>query len=102
MWFVCGNHEGLDIEVVGREVARCDWTAILTFDNPGRIDCTMCATWPMTKTAGGHARAIRHARWRACVTLAIGLLRKFKVPNIKAAFRDLAADAGKVLKMLRL
>ncbi len=32
----------------------------------------------------------------------IGLLRLFKVSNIKAAFRDLAADAGKVLKMLRL
>ena len=49
------------------------------------------------------ARKGNSPRALACLrNLAIGLLRKFKVPNIKAAFRDLAADAGKVLKMLGL
>jgi predicted transposase YbfD/YdcC len=49
------------------------------------------------------SRAGNTPRTLACLrNLAIGLLRKFKVTNIKAAFRDLAADADKVLKMLGL
>jgi len=49
------------------------------------------------------ARTGNTPRALACLrNLAIGLLRLFKVPNIKAAFRDLAANADKVLKMLGL
>lgn len=49
------------------------------------------------------ARTGNTPRTLACLrNLVIGLLRKFKVTNIKAAFRDLAADADKVLKMLGL
>lgn len=49
------------------------------------------------------ARTGNTPRTLACLrNLSIGLLRLFKVPNIKAAFRDLTADADKVLKMLRL
>jgi hypothetical protein len=33
---------------------------------------------------------------------AISLLRLMRVPNIKAALRDLAANAGKIFTMLRL
>jgi plasmid stabilization system protein ParE len=46
------------------------------------------------------APATHRARWRACVTLPNGLLRLFNVPNIKAAFRDLASSADQALKML--
>ena len=49
------------------------------------------------------ARTGNTPRTLGCLrNLAIGLLRLFKVPNIKAAFRDLAANADQVLKMLRL
>lgn len=49
------------------------------------------------------ARTGNTPRTLACLrNLAIGLLRLFKVPNIKAAFRDLASSADQALKMLRL
>ena len=49
------------------------------------------------------ARKGNSARALACLrNFAISLLRLHRAPNIKAALRALAAQAGKVLKMLRL
>jgi predicted transposase YbfD/YdcC len=49
------------------------------------------------------ARKGNCARALACLrNFAISLLRLHRVPNIKAALRGLAAQAGKVLNMLRL
>jgi predicted transposase YbfD/YdcC len=49
------------------------------------------------------ARKGNSPRALACLrNFAISLLRLHQVPNIKAALRDLAAQASKVLKMLRL
>ena len=49
------------------------------------------------------ARKGNSARALACLrNFAISLLRLHRVHNIKAALRALAAQAGKVLKMLRL
>ncbi len=48
-------------------------------------------------------RTVNTARRLACLrNLAIDLLRLFKAANIKAAFRDWAANANRVLKMLGL
>ena len=49
------------------------------------------------------ARKGNTPRTLACLrNFAISMLRLHKVPNIKAALRDLAAQPGKVLAMLRL
>jgi hypothetical protein len=57
---------------------------------------------PTTKTAAALARATPRARWRSLRNFAISLLRLMRVPNIKAALRDLAANARKIFTMLRL